>query len=299
MELCSSVEPEISHLPRNEVATAAVTHPHVGQSRVQHCEKRIAGVEFLARNSHVLREIGVARPLLVQVTHGEKYLHWRDGIDRVGRGKLLVLMPGERYHVENLAGAQGYRADLLQLHPELIAEFRRHRAGLVEDLLARSPQPQASIALDRHSSQAWTHLLAALGNDAPAALLEQQAQTLLLCLVLAGSGGALFLDRQAPLVARIGHLVRSDLAADWSVPTVAAQLGIGVSTLRRKLAAQDCSFRSILEDARLGRALESLQNTKLSIGRIASAVGYTSASRFSVRFRQRYGLSPSELRQAL
>ena len=46
-------------------------------------------------------------------------------------------------------------------------------------------------------------------------------------------------------------------------------------------------------------ALSHLQTTRRSIDDIAHACGYASASRFAVRFRQRFGLSPRALRQAI
>ncbi|QZI68866.1 helix-turn-helix domain-containing protein [Pseudomonas protegens] len=49
----------------------------------------------------------------------------------------------------------------------------------------------------------------------------------------------------------------------------------------------------------LGLALQWLQTTPRPIGEIAAASGYASASRFAVRFRKHYGLSPRELRAAI
>ena len=51
-------------------------------------------------------------------------------------------------------------------------------------------------------------------------------------------------------------------------------------------------------DARMTFALGMIQTTDLPINRIALDVGYASPSRFAVRFRERFGISPSHVRQA-
>ncbi|WP_083370277.1 helix-turn-helix domain-containing protein [Chromobacterium sphagni] len=47
----------------------------------------------------------------------------------------------------------------------------------------------------------------------------------------------------------------------------------------------------------MGLALQQVQNGERAIADIAASSGYASASRFSARFRQRYGLTPMELRR--
>jgi AraC-like DNA-binding protein len=77
---------------------------------------------------------------------------------------------------------------------------------------------------------------------------------------------------------------------------VAAYFGCSAATLRRKLDAENASFRNLLEEVRLSYGLGMLQESNWTITRVAQAVGYDSASRFSERFALRFGLSPTELR---
>jgi transcriptional regulator GlxA family with amidase domain len=44
-------------------------------------------------------------------------------------------------------------------------------------------------------------------------------------------------------------------------------------------------------------ALALLQETFWPVGQVAAAVGYISHSRFSERFKRRFGLSPTELKK--
>jgi AraC-like DNA-binding protein len=155
------------------------------------------------------------------------------------------------------------------------------------------------VPLDRHTEEAWNHLLACLASDASPVLQTHYAESVLLALCLAGHAGPLLTDRRDPLGARVQQLLMLDPAMDWTVSMVAEHLHVGASTLRRQLAAEERSFRDILSGVRLGMALQWLQNTKRPIGEIAEASGYASASRFSVRFRAHYGLSPRDLRAAM
>ena len=68
------------------------------------------------------------------------------------------------------------------------------------------------------------------------------------------------------------------------------------TTLRRRLAEEGTGLREILQEARMNAALAMLQATDLQVGQIAAALGYGSASRFSVRFGVRFGFAPAQVR---
>ncbi|WP_286716110.1 helix-turn-helix domain-containing protein, partial [Thalassolituus sp. UBA2009] len=54
----------------------------------------------------------------------------------------------------------------------------------------------------------------------------------------------------------------------------------------------------LLSQLRLVQGLNLLQTSSLSVQQVADACGYRSASRFSERFRERFGTSPAELRHS-
>jgi AraC-like DNA-binding protein len=95
--------------------------------------------------------------------------------------------------------------------------------------------------------------------------------------------------------------VRSQLAGrldlDWTADRMAGELAMSSATLRRRLAAEGTTFADLVVDARMSSALTLLQATSQSVGGIALLVGYDSASRFAIRFRQRFGFAPSAVRQ--
>jgi AraC-like DNA-binding protein len=69
------------------------------------------------------------------------------------------------------------------------------------------------------------------------------------------------------------------------------------STLRRKLKLEGTSVQEVKDQARLGLGLHLLQTTRQPISLVAEKCGYLSQSRFTDRFKKRFGLTPSELRK--
>ena len=65
---------------------------------------------------------------------------------------------------------------------------------------------------------------------------------------------------------------------------------------RRKLKSEGTSVQEIKDLARQSLGLHLLQTTRDTIGLIAETCGYQSQSRFIERFKKRFGLTPSELR---
>lgn len=81
--------------------------------------------------------------------------------------------------------------------------------------------------------------------------------------------------------------------------SIAASIGLSVRTLHRRLAEEETSFKTLLDETRFSIASEYLQNTQLSIEEIASRCGYGDVSNFRKAFRRWSGISPSEYRELI
>ncbi|PHR89180.1 MAG: AraC family transcriptional regulator [Moritella sp.] len=100
---------------------------------------------------------------------------------------------------------------------------------------------------------------------------------------------------------KVGHRLH-DMFCDQdfhqlTIEHICDQLAMSESTLRRKLKTEGTSVQEIKDQARLGLGLHLLQTTHYSIVLIAEKCGYQSQSRFTERFKGRFGLTPSELRK--
>jgi AraC-like DNA-binding protein len=96
---------------------------------------------------------------------------------------------------------------------------------------------------------------------------------------------------------RVHAIISHNLSNDISTDSLCIQLAMSESTLRRRLKAEGTNLQNIKDQARLGHGLHLLQTTLEPIGHIAEQCGYQSQSRFTDRFKQRFGLTPTELRK--
>ncbi|MEF9898155.1 MAG: helix-turn-helix transcriptional regulator [Pseudomonas sp.] len=270
-----------------------------GPAVIRHYKKYIDTSVIQARQVHVLHRVPVFVSTLCHVRQGEKLVQWDNREMRAGRQDLILLPAGRELGITNKPGSLGhYIADTVTFSQEILSSFRARHGIEIHARLSHASSSDLCVPLDRHTAEAWDNLLACLASDAPQALRTHYGEGVLLALSLAGHAGPLLIDRRDPLGARVQQLLMLDPARSWTVASVAEHLHLGASTLRRRLADESSSFSHILEQVRLGLALQWLQATTRPVGEIAEACGYASASRFSIRFRHRYGLSPRALRAA-
>lgn len=82
-----------------------------------------------------------------------------------------------------------------------------------------------------------------------------------------------------------------------SVEAMADELGMNARTLRRKLDAEDTSYRVIVAEVRMRLAIGYLRETAMTNEEIASRLGYSDASNFRHAFARWTGKSPSDYRE--
>lgn len=103
----------------------------------------------------------------------------------------------------------------------------------------------------------------------------------------------------ASFVARLRGVIDEHLADDrFRVGALARHLAMSRSLLYRRLMELDQPPPAkLILDRRLRRAAELLANAEGSVGDVAYAVGFGSASSFTQCFRKRFGLVPSAYRK--
>ncbi|KAF1027485.1 MAG: HTH-type transcriptional regulator GadW [Pseudomonas sp.] len=265
-----------------------------------HKERILESCVIKARQLHTLQRVPVFMTALCRVRQGQKLMQWDDREMLAGPQHLLLMPAGRELGVSNFPGPQGYYiADVVAFPAQVLRNFTARYGDQLTRTAPGGSGTDLCVLLDKQTRQAWDQLLIALASGAPTALTTHYGEAVLLSLCLAGLAGPLLRDRNDPLCERVQRLLIGNLSKDWTVAMVAQQLNVGESTLRRQLANEGSSFRTLLEHVRLAAALQRLQTSAEPIGDIASACGYASASRFAVRFRSHYGLSPSSLRAAM
>ncbi|HEY5927593.1 MAG TPA: AraC family transcriptional regulator ligand-binding domain-containing protein [Kofleriaceae bacterium] len=105
---------------------------------------------------------------------------------------------------------------------------------------------------------------------------------------------AALVDAGLPGRVRAALTVRSEAPA---LTVIARELRMSPRTLKRKLADRGTTFSQIRDDMRRQRALLLLDNRGLSIGEIATKLGYSELPNFTRAFRKWTGVTPIAYRE--
>jgi AraC-like DNA-binding protein len=98
---------------------------------------------------------------------------------------------------------------------------------------------------------------------------------------------------------RVERIFAASNDAGPSLGDVAAQLGLSVRTLDRRLAERNTSFRHLLDRHRRERATELLAQHHLTVAEIAERLGYGEATNFTRACRRWFGTPPTSYRRRL
>lgn len=254
-----------------------------------------ATASILQNQTLAFRRLWIDLPTLILVESGQKTLRGAMGEFQVGAGEVVALAGGQSFDVSN-APSEGeggaYRARWLAFERPLLNALPARGGGQL---------PARPVVV---LGQAARQFVTALGgmvetladSELPTAIAAHRAQELLLW--IEASGARLLLDDGERFAPRVRRLLAADPAASWRGPQLAASLALSEASLRRRLADEGTSLTEILLDVRMSSALTLLQSTPWPVTRVAGEVGYQSPSQFAIRFRQRFGLAPRDVRRA-
>ncbi len=250
---------------------------------------------FHSQEDQNLRAVPIVHPSVILVLSGSKQITSEKGetvLISAGEG---VLVPGNsQLTMVNFPDdvIDHYLAVALTIQPNLLNRFLRDFHPEVE-------KPESSVIgltpeLVLHLNH-WVQFseLSEMSN----AQIELNILSLLSILANHASLSNLQTPQGLSWKQKLFNHLQSDLSKNWTLEEVCSDLGTSASSLRRHLQNEGSGFRELLEDARLVSGLCTLQETFWPISQVAQSVGYQSQSRFSERFKLRFGLSPSELRK--
>ncbi|OJF96473.1 AraC family transcriptional regulator [Pararhizobium antarcticum] len=241
-----------------------------------------------------LKAIMLPCPLIGILLRGRKEVWLGDTVHLFEPGTVFVLPAGVPMDVVNIpAGPTSSYESLLLEMPALPAGMAPLTA--VERGDGREGQRQFRIPLDRDLADTLVHAATAIGSNALGeAVKAVRLMEVLTLLRPIPAAGPLF---SVGLPGEVGWLIGSAPSEPWTVERVAMHLGLGASTLRRRLAAEGTSFRAIVRSERLRAGQSALASGASSLA-AAEAAGYVSRSHFARRYRERFGQSPSGRRPA-
>ncbi|WP_397444436.1 helix-turn-helix transcriptional regulator [Pseudomonas chlororaphis] len=227
----------------------------------------------------------IVKPLLIFVLAGVKKLG-RDDEIVCPTGSFLFLSNTPTIDMRNMPGDE-YFAVLIEFEFGDFDQFKSTRnneggyfQGAIDEVLAKTLQQYVE----------WSVF-------APRELWSFRRQELLRLLYLSGYEAVGSIVGHPSLSHQLHEIISEDIADSWSVERLAQKLAISESTLRRKLQTEGTSIKSVVNRTKLGHGLSLVQTTMEPIGRIAEQCGYHSQSRFTNKFKQLFGITPTELRK--
>lgn len=125
-----------------------------------------------------------------------------------------------------------------------------------------------------------------LADEDLVALYNSRCQALL--------GGA---NAGSAIKVRLAARLRRSDGAFLSAGEAARQFALSERTLHRRLAEEGTRFSAIVDEARYARSRELLMDRRMTIERIASAIGFAEPSSFSRAFKRWSGMNVLEYRR--
>ncbi|MCQ1779376.1 AraC family transcriptional regulator [Neorhizobium galegae] len=227
-------------------------------------------------------------PMVCIVLHGQKEVWLGDRTQVFPAGSVFVLPGGVPMDVVNIPDETNglyvaLRLDVPSL-PEGIAPLS------ATERMEGCEAGSFGLPLSEDLVEALCHAATTIADGTIGETIKRLRMTEVLAL-LRPLPEARMLFRQS-LSEEIAWLIATAPSEPWSVADVAEQLGIGASTLRRRLSLEGASFRAILRRERLKAGQNAISSGASSIA-AAEAAGYASRSHFSRRFRETFGTSPT------
>lgn len=252
---------------------------------------------FHCHQAQRLHSVPIQHPTLIVVLHGEKHLYLTSERSTRCHAGDMLLLPG-RYEVqmENLPLDHEYLALCLSFSPNTISQFLNgvgHSLNWQDQPARIHANAPDDLLLSLLQRLQWPS-----SASSDNVFLELRQQELLALCARHHLLGNLLRNRHPNTAQRIASLIGMDCARAWKMADICNELAMSETTLRRELNREATGFREILEQTRLTAGLCLLQETRSSITDIAASVGYDSPSRFAARFRQRFGMSPVELKRS-
>jgi len=232
-----------------------------------------------------LLNVPIIKPTLIVVLKGSKALGKRHEL-ACHAGQFIFLANSPAINMRNIPQNKTYFALIIEFELQEISDLRIDD-GKGSDYLIGQTSASLEACLQQFVEAArW----------APDNICALRKREILLLLSALGHQGVLSLLGSVQTKDTL-HTMFTTQGFHITTKQICQQLAMSESTLRRKLALEGTSVLEIKDQARLGLALHLLQTTRDSIGFIADKCGYQSQSRFTTRFKNRFGLTPSALRK--
>lgn len=235
-----------------------------------------------------LKAIELPSPIIGIILSGRKEVWLGDTSHLFEPGTVFVLPARVPMDVVNIP------AGLTSSYESLLLEVPSLPSGVApvfgNETASRSDDGRTfRVPLDTDLVDSLVHAATAIWGQALDAIKTVRLLEVLTLLRPIAAARPLF---ETDLSQKVAWLIGSGPSEDWTIERVATRLGLGASTLRRRLAAEGTSFRAVVRMQRLQAAQTALASGASSLA-AAEAAGYASRSHFARRYKESFGMSPT------
>ncbi len=211
---------------------------------------------------------------------------------RIEAGSLLFLRPGDMgFATQDVQNP----LTVIYVHFDFLASGQIASVSLL-------PSVQINFSSPSRLESLLGRLLALQAISQPLMVLESELilkQTLLEIYRQDAANQGVLSARLEPRFERVVARLRAHPALRPTLPEAAAWAGLSSVHFSRLFKQQTgSSYRDYLVKTRLEQARYLLEETSISITKIALELGYEEVALFSRQFKTMYGVTPSSLRQA-
>ena len=233
-----------------------------------------------------LLNVPVVKPLLIVVLSGYKELE-EDKKISCRSGDFIFLSDSPTINMRNIPNKEEYFALLVEFETEDFEGFKINTTYEKKYCLGKVTFELKSCLKQFIEMSAW----------ADTELLSLRKKEIIKLLCQMGHQEIISIATNHKITHRLHSLFSNKLEEELTMQSICTQLAMSESTLRRKLKNEGSTVQEIRDQVKLGLGLHLLQTTLDPIGIISEKCGYLSQSRFSERFKERFGLTPSALRK--
>jgi len=230
--------------------------------------------------------VPIIKPLLIVVLSGTKVLKG-DSQVVCETGNFIFLSDSPSVNLRNIPKNEEYFALLIDFDYEDINDLEIKPSNNKIYCVGNTTRMLHQCLQQFVESSLW----------APEALWKRRKKEVLELLCFMGHTEIISMFTNIKTSYKLHDMFSSQASQDLSTASICKKLAMSESTLRRKLKAEGTSIQEIKDQNRLGLGLHLLQTTPKSVALISEKCGYQSQSRFTERFKIRFGLTPSELRK--
>lgn len=233
-------------------------------------------------------------PLIGIIVQGTKEIWLGDHCQRFAPGEVFVMPAHLDLELANIPDKRGGRYESLVIEvsrvPQELAGMSHPRPSHPSD----ASSPNFRVSLTEELIATLVHAARSLrATEHAAKIADIRLMEVLVLISEQPAARPLF---QASLEERLAWLVLAEPLRHWTSEEVGRALGLGASTLRRRLAGCGTSLREILVSVRMGIAYRILTAGEGNVSDAVTAAGYASRSHFIRRFQSVYGAPPSAFR---